>query len=206
MTPVVGLTGGIASGKSTVVNFFKELGAYVIDWDVLAREVVCPHLRAWREIVEYFSKEVLNEDLSINRARLAKMVFGDREKLDKLNEMTHPRIIEEDARMAEEIRRADPSALIIKDVPLLIEIGFHKRVDKVVVVYASEENRLRRLEEKGFSREDALSRVRAQLPLSEKIKLADFVIYNDGSFKETKKQVEKVYNLLMKGDNYAGKG
>lgn len=206
MTPVVGLTGGIASGKSTVVNFFKELGAYVIDWDVLAREVVRPHLRAWREIVEYFSKEVLNEDLSINRARLAKMVFGDREKLDKLNEMTHPRIIEEDARMAEEIRRADPSALIIKDVPLLIEIGFHKRVDKVVVVYASEENRLRRLEEKGFSREDALSRIRAQLPLSEKIKFADFVIYNDGLFKETKKQVEKVYNLLMKGDNYAGKG
>ncbi len=206
MTPVVGLTGGIASGKSTVVNFFKELGAYVIDWDVLAREVVRPHLRAWREIVEYFSKEVLNEDLSINRARLAKMVFGDREKLDKLNEMTHPRIIEEDARMAEEIRRADPSALIIKDVPLLVEIGFHKRVDKVVVVYASEENRLRRLEEKGFSREDALSRIRAQLPLSEKIKFADFVIYNDGLFKETKKQVEKVYNLLMKGDNYAGKG
>ena len=139
---IVGLTGSIASGKSTVAEMFKELGAYLIDWDLLAREVVRPHRKAWQGIVEYFGQDVLNDDLTLNRQRLAEIVFNNPEKLAKLNQITHPAVIEEDARRTEEIRKTQSEAIIVKDIPLLIEIGYQKSVDKVVVVYASEENHL----------------------------------------------------------------
>jgi len=199
---VVGLTGSVGTGKSTVTNFFRELGAYIIDWDELAREVTRPHLRAWKEIVEYFGKDFLNEDLTINRQKLAEMVFSDREKVAKLNQIVHPEVFKEDERITNEIKSLDPDALIIKDIPLLFELTRPIFVDKVVVVSASEQTQLRRLEEKGMSREDARSRIKSQLPLEEKIKSADFVINNDGSLEETKKQVEEIYSLLRKGEQH----
>ncbi len=195
---IVGLTGSVGTGKSTVANSFKELGAYVIDWDELAREVVRPHSKAWKEIVEHFEKNVLNEDLTINRQKLAEIVFSDKEKLGKLNQIVHPEVFEEDERITNEIRSIDPDALIIKDIPLLFELTRPVFVDKIVVVSASEQTQLRRLEEKGMSREDAQNRIKSQFPLEEKIKSADFVINNDGSLEETKRQVEEIYSLLMK--------
>jgi dephospho-CoA kinase len=199
---IVGLTGSVGTGKSTVTNFFRELGAYIIDWDELAREVTCPHLRAWKEIVEYFGKDCLNEDLTINRQKLAEMVFPDKEKVAKLNQIVHPKVFEEDERITNEIKSLDPDALIIKDIPLLFELTRPIFVDKTVVVSASEQAQLRRLEEKGMSREDARSRIKSQLPLGEKIKSADFVINNDGPLEETKRQVEEIYSLLRKGAQY----
>ena len=195
---IVGLTGSVGTGKSTVANSFKELGAYVIDWDELAREVVRPRSKAWKEIVEHFEKDVFNEDLTINRQKLAEIVFSDKEKLEKLNQIVHPEVFEEDERIANEIRSIDPDALIIKDIPLLFELTRPVFVDKIVVVSASEQTQLRRLEEKGMSREDAQNRIKSQFPLEEKIKSADFVINNDGSLEETKRQVEEIYSLLMK--------
>jgi dephospho-CoA kinase len=195
---IVGLTGSVGTGKSTVANSFKELGAYVIDWDELAREVVRPHSKAWKEIVEHFEKNVLNEDLTINRQKLAEIVFSDKEKLEKLNQIVHPEVFEEDERITNEIKSIDPDALIIKDIPLLFELTRPVFVDKIVVVSASEQTQLRRLEEKGMSREDAQNRIKSQFPLEEKIKSADFVINNDGSLEETKRQVEAIYSLLMK--------
>jgi dephospho-CoA kinase len=199
---IVGLTGSVGTGKSTVTNFFRELGAYIIDWDELAREVIRPHLRAWKEIVEYFGKDFLNEDLTINRQKLAEIVFSDKEKVTKLNQIVHPEVFKEDDRITNEIRTLDPDALIIKDIPLLLELTHPVFVDKVVVVSASEQTQLRRLEEKGISREDAQNRIKSQLPLEEKIKSADFVINNDGPLEETKKQVEEIYSLLRKGEQY----
>jgi dephospho-CoA kinase len=199
---IVGLTGSVGTGKSTVTNFFRELGAYIIDWDELAREVIRPHLRAWKEIVEYFGKDFLNEDLTINRQKLAEVVFSDKEKVTKLNQIVHPEVFKEDDRITNEIRTLDPDALIIKDIPLLLELTQPVFVDKVVVVSASEQTQLRRLEEKGISREDAQNRIKSQLPLEEKIKSADFVINNDGPLEETKKQVEEIYSLLRKGEQY----
>jgi len=201
---IVGLTGCVGTGKSTVTNFFRELGAYTIDWDELAREVTHPHLRAWKEIVEYFGKDFLNEDLTINRQKLAEIVFSDKEKVAKLNQIVHPEVFREDERITSEIKRLDPDALIIKDIPLLFELKLTRPVfvDKVVVVSASEQTQLRRLEEKGMSREDARSRIKSQLPLEEKIKSADFVINNDGSLEETKKQVREIYSLLRKGEQH----
>jgi len=195
---IVGLTGSVGTGKSTVTNFFRELGAYIIDWDGLAREVTRPHLRAWKEIAEYFGNDCLNEDLTINRQKLAEMVFSDKEKVAKLNQIVHPEVFKEDERITNEIKRLDLDALVIKDIPLLFELTRPIFVDKIVVVSASEQSQLRRLEEKGMSREDARSRIKSQLPLEEKIRSADFVINNDGSLEETKKQVEEIYSLLRK--------
>jgi len=199
---IVGLTGSVGTGKSTVTNFFRQLGAYIIDWDELAREVIRPHLRAWEEIVEYFGKEFLNEDLTINRQKLAEIVFSDKEKVAKLNQMVHPEVFKEDERITNEIKSLDPDALIIKDIPLLFELTRPIFADKVVVVSASEQTQLSRLEEKGMSREDAQNRIKSQLPLEEKIESADFVINNDGPLEETKKQVEEIHSLLRKGEQH----
>jgi dephospho-CoA kinase len=199
---IVGLTGSVGTGKSTVAKFFGELGAYIIDWDELAREVIRPHLRAWKEIVEYFGKDFLNEDLTINRQKLANIVFSDKEKLAKLNQIVHPEVFEEDERVTNDIKSRDPNALIIKDIPLLFELTRPIFVDKIVVVSASEQTQLRRSEEKGMSREDVQRRIKSQLPLEGKIKSADFVINNDGPPEETKRQVEEIYSLLRKGEQH----
>jgi len=199
---IVGLTGSVGTGKSTVTNFFRKMGAYIIDWDELAREVTRPHLRAWKGIVEYFGKDFLNEDLTINRQKLADIVFSNKEKVEKLNQIVHPEVFKEDERITNEIKSLDPNALIIKDIPLFFEVARPIFVDKVVVVSASEQTQLRRLKEKGMSQEDARNRIKSQLPLKEKIKSADFVINNDGPPEETKRQVEEIYSLLRKGEQH----
>jgi len=199
---IVGLTGGVGTGKSTVTKFFGQLGAHIIDWDELAWVVVRPHLKAWKEIVEYFGKDFLNEDLTINRQKLAEVVFSDKEKMEKLNHIVHPEVFKEDERITNEIKNLDSGALIIKDIPLLFEVARPIVVDKIIVVSASEQTQLMRLREKGMSRDDAQNRIKSQLPLEEKVKSADFVINNDGPLEETKKQVEEIYSLLRKGAQY----
>jgi len=198
---IVGLTGSVGTGKSTATNFFRKLGAYIIDWDELARKVTRPHLKAWKEIIEYFGKDILNEDLTINRQKLAEIVFSDKKNLTRLNQIVHPEVFKEDKRITNEIKRLDPDALIIKDIPLLFEVARPIVVDKVIVVSASEQTQLRRLEEKGMSRKDAKDRIKSQLPLEKKIKSADFVINNDGPPEVTKRQVEKIYSLLRSREN-----
>ena len=195
---IVGLTGNVGSGKSTVSSFFKDLGAYVIDWDELARKVTRPHSQAWKEIAYYFGKRILNDDLTIDRQKLADVVFSDKKKLAKLNQIVHPEVFREDERATGEIRNIDPDALIIKDIPLLFEVTHPIFVDKVIVVSAGEQTQLRRLGEKGINRRDAQIRIESQLPLEEKIKSADFVINNDGPPEETRMQVEDIYFLLKK--------
>jgi dephospho-CoA kinase len=195
---IVGITGSVGTGKSTVTNFFGELGAYVIDWDELAREAVRPHSRAWTEIVEYFGKDVLDEDLTINRQKLATIVFTEKSKMTKLNEIVHPEVIKKDEIITKEIKDRDPEALIVKDIPLLFELSHPISVDKIIVVSASEQTQLRRLKEKGMSREDTRNRMKSQHSLEEKIKSADFVVNNDGSREDTKRQVEEIYSLLRK--------
>ena len=196
---VVGLTGSVGTGKSTVAGFFRELGAYTVDWDELARKAIDKHSKAWREIVECFGDEFLNEDQTLNRRKLADMVFADEEKRARLNQIVHPQVVEEDERITEDIRRLDPDAIIIKDIPLLHEAALPIVVDRTVVVYASEEAQLRRLEERGMRVEDARRRIASQLPLDDKIRSADFVIDNDGSLEHTRRQVERVYSLLRMG-------
>lgn len=195
---IVGLTGSVGTGKSTVAGFFKELGAYVIDWDELARRVVRPHQTAWRKIVDRFGEGVLSADLSINRQKLADIVFSDAAKLAELNRIVHPEVSREDQRITQEITAREPDALIIKDIPLLHEADCPISVDKIVVVAASEETQLARLKAGGMTREDALKRIKSQLPLEEKTRTAHFVIHNEGSLEETRRQVESVYAQLAR--------
>ena len=199
---IVGVTGNIAVGKSTVARLFKELGAYVIDWDELAREAVRPHSKAWREISGHFGRDVLNADLTVNRHILASVVFSDVSELSKLNEIVHPHVFEMDEMTTNEIKNRDPDALIVKDIPLLFEVARPIYVDKVIVVSASQQTQLKRLEEKGVDRRDAQKRIESQLPIEEKIRSADFVISNDGPLGETKKQVKYIHTLLMKEEKY----
>lgn len=193
---IVGLTGSIGSGKSTVSQMFVALGAHLIDYDMLAREVVQPYEAAWRDIVDTFGEAILNKDLTLNREKLAGIVFVDPEKLQVLNSITHPAVFNEAEKRVQEITRSDPNGMIIKDVPLLIEAGIHRTVDKVVVVGASRENRIGRLIARGLSQEEALRRIDSQMPLKEKVAYADFVIHNDGPLSETQKQVQAVYQSL----------
>jgi len=193
---IIGLTGSIASGKSTVSEMFVELGAYLIDYDVLAREVVEPGREAWEGIVAEFGSEVLNDDSTIDRGKLGQIVFDNPQKLNSLNRITHPAVFAEAQKRVQEIVKADPEAVIIKDVPLLIETGIHTTVDKVIVVSARREVQVQRLMEKGFTEEESLKRIDSQIPINEKVAYADFVIHNDGSFAETREQAEEIYLLL----------
>jgi dephospho-CoA kinase len=203
---IVGLTGGVGTGKSTVTNFFRELGAHIIDFDELAREVTRPRSKAWKGILEYFGKGILNEDLTIDRQKLGTIVFSDKEKMTKLNQIVHPEVFKEDARITNRIKKLDPEALIVKDIPLLFEVGRPIRLDRVVVVSASKQTQLRRLEEKGMGRKDAENRIRSQLPLGEKVRSADFVVNNDGPPEETKRQVQKIYSSLLGRGNAENRG
>ncbi len=152
-----------------------------------------------------FWAQILNKDQKIERQRLAKIVFNHPDKLKKLNQMTHSEIIEEDRKKAAEIRRHNPDSVIVKEIPLLTKANAHKFVEKVIVAYASEENQIKRLIQRNLTEEEAKKRIGAQSPLSEKMEFADFVIYNNGSFEETRKQLEKVYNILKGGAPSAGR-
>ena len=196
---LLGVTGGIASGKTTVVNMLNELGAPVIDFDVLAREVVEPGKPAWKDIVGYFGELILMADKHVDRRKLSDIVFRDMEKRKKLESFTHPRIHEEFLKQLDEIVKKDPNAIVQVDVPLLIEQNLQYMFHRTLLVYVPEEKQIDRLVERdGISREEAADRLKAQLPIDEKLSYADFVIYNDKSLEETRKQVEELWQKLKK--------
>jgi dephospho-CoA kinase len=194
----VGLTGGIASGKSTVAKMFLEKGAYLIDFDKLAHFVEEPDQRAWKAIVDFFGSDILNEDRTINRVKLGLLVFTDREKLSKLNSIVHPAVFEEWRRRSEDIRERNPQAIVISDVPLLIEVGMHHMFDVVVLVHASPEDQIERLMERnGLTREDAVRRLSSQMPIDEKRAYADIVIDNHDSLEATRRIVNDVWKDIL---------
>lgn len=191
---LIGLTGGVATGKSTVAKMFKQCGAIVVDADELARKVVEPGKPAWREIVRRFGTSVLNEDKTINRQTLGQIVFQNRTKLRQLERIIHPRVARDQARLTRLAARKDPNVVVIYDVPLLFEAGINKRVDKTVVVTADRETQIARLKKRnGLTRAAALSRIKSQMPLVKKRRLADYVL--DGTMRRSQ-LVRKVSNLL----------
>jgi len=194
---LLGVTGGIATGKSTVSRMLEELGAPLIDFDALARKVVEPGKPAWKDIVEYFGRQILQEDESIDRKKLSGVVFRDMEKRKKLESFTHPRIFEEFHREVTEIAARIPEPIIQVSIPLLIELNLQYRFDKVLVVYIPRERQIERLMRRdGIGREAAESILKAQVSIEEKVGFADFVIHNEGTLEETRKQVEDVWGKL----------
>jgi dephospho-CoA kinase len=196
---IVGLTGGVASGKTAVSRVLREEGAYIIDADQIARELVQPHKPAWNELVRAFGKEILQEDGSIHRRKLADKVFTDPEQRKVLNQILHPRIKEEMDRRTKEIGQKDPEAIVVIDAPLLVELGVYRKVDQLIVITSTQMQQMERLKERdGRSPEEALRLFSSQMPVEEKVKLADFVIRNEGSLEETKKRAKEVFKELKK--------
>ena len=197
---IVGLTGGVASGKTTVSQVLKEEGAYILDADQMARELVKPHTPAWRKLVKVFGKDILREDGSLHRKKLADKVFTNLRQRKLLNQILHPRIRKEMERRAKEIGQKDPEAVVVIDAPLLVELGDHRKMDKLIVVTSTQTQQIERLKERdGISSEEALRIFSSQMPVEDKVKLADFVIRNEGSFQETKKKTKEVFQELEKG-------
>ncbi|MGQ0810426.1 MAG: dephospho-CoA kinase [Nitrospiraceae bacterium] len=196
---LVGLTGGVATGKSSVAHMFQRCGAAVIDADVLARQVVEPGKPAWREIVDMFGRQILRPDRAIDRHALAHMVFRNPVQLKQLGAIIHPRVAREQARLTREIAAKDPRAVIIYDAPVLIEAAAHRRMDKIIVVTADQRTQISRLQKRnGFSRAEALRRIRSQIPLWKKIELADHVIDGARPIEKLRREVKLVYRAISR--------
>jgi dephospho-CoA kinase len=193
---LVGLTGGIASGKSAVAARFLERGAVLIDADVIAREIVLPGTKGWDDIVEHFGTVILDERGFIDRPKLGRIVFADPERRKVLNSLTHPRVAEEiAARMA---GLKDFEGLVVLDVPLLVEAGIERGYRAVLVVAAQPETQLRRLVElRGMDPEEASQRIAAQAPLADKLARATHVIWNEGTLDELRERADEVFDQLQ---------
>lgn len=186
----IGLSGGIGSGKSTVAHLFADLGAHVIDADAIAREVVAPGSDGLAELTESFGAGILNPDGSLNRAALADIVFADPTARNRLNAITHPRI---GARTAELIAELPADAVLIHDVPLLVELGMQDAYDLVVIVDCPDEVRVQRLVARGLDEADARARIAAQATREQRLAVADIVIDNSGDLTSLTAQVRSAW-------------
>ena len=196
----VGLTGGLASGKSTVAAFFRELGAFHVDADRIAHELLAPGGGAEAEVIARFGLGIVGKDGAVDRKALAAIVFADPRALDELNTLVHPKVREEIARrIAEDESGASPALVALVDAALLVESGIHRDLDALVVVSCREETQIARAVARGGLTEgEARARVAAQAPLVEKISAADYVIDNDGPLEETKRQVRTIWDELLR--------
>jgi len=193
---IIGLTGGIGSGKSTIAGLLAGLGAVIIDADKIGHEVLNADIKAHKQVVAAFGKQILNPDGSVDRRELGKIVFADRKALSRLNRIMHPRIYRVVKAKLEQYKKQGVKAVVI-DAPLLIEASWATMVDAVWVVTATEASVIKRLEKTGLSRDETMLRIRSQLTESERARVANVVIYNDYSPDELKQKVNKLWQGLQ---------
>ncbi len=199
----VGLTGGIAAGKSSVGEMFVALGARLIQADAIAHQLMQPGESVYREIVDHFGTGILDPNAQINRARLAEAAFGKPVRIQELNQIVHPPVIQRHDKWMEEAGRQDPHAIAIVEAALILEAGLVKHFDRIIVVTCQPEQRIERwahrvhVDVETASKEVA-RRMAAQLPDEEKIKIADYVIDNSGSLEATAQQVGSIYQELRR--------
>jgi dephospho-CoA kinase len=195
--PTIGLTGGIASGKSCVARVLTRAGASVVDADAIAREVVAKGSEGLREVVAAFGQQVLADDGSLDRAKLAALVFGDQQARKRLEAITHPRIGRLSAERLAALHASD-AAYVVYDAPLLVEVGAHKGLDALIVVAADEQAQvMRAVQRDGCSEQEARRRIAAQLPLERKIEVADYVIHNDGSLEQLEQHTLEAHRRIL---------
>ena len=193
---VVGLTGGIASGKSAVTSMFAELGCFIVDADLIARKLVEPDQPAYRRIVKFFGPVILNSDKTLDRKKLASIIFADAEQRKALNSILHPLIIREEERM---VREKNEHQITIVSAALMIESGTYRRFEKLIVVYCNREVQIHRLmKREKLSRKNALLRISTQISTAMKKEYADYLINTSGPFSDTRKQVIQVYDKLRR--------
>lgn len=194
---LVGLTGGVATGKSTVAKIFQQCGAVVIDADLLGRHVVEPGKPAWQAIVNTFGRNILNPDRSLNRHMLGTIVFRHPAKRRALESIIHPRVAREQARLTKQAARQDPHAVVLYDVPLLFEAGIDKRLDQTIVVTADRTTQISRLKKRnGLTRAEALHRINSQMSLAKKVRRADHVLNGTLPRPTLRKHVGQLFKRL----------
>jgi dephospho-CoA kinase len=187
---IIGITGSFGSGKTTVAKMFSRLGAYAIDADKVYHSLIKPSGKCYKRIVGHFGEDILDKSGSVDRKKLSRVVFKDKSRLELLNDSTHPEIIKEIKR----IIKSKKEKVVIVDAPLLIESGFYKEVDKIILVANKEGEQVKRMKEaRGLSAEDALKRIRMQMPFNKKLAFADFIIDNSGSKTKTLTQVNEIW-------------
>jgi dephospho-CoA kinase len=205
----VGLTGGIASGKSAVGEMFVAFGAHLVQADRIAHQLMLPGQPVYNEVVHHFGGAILNPDLSVNRAKLAEAAFGSAAKaasttgsrIQELNRIVHPAVLRSQEEWLEETGRQDPRAVAIVEAALILEAGAAKRFDRLIVVTCSDEQRIARFAARhkldlDAARKEVERRMAAQLPEAEKVKAADYVIDNSGSLDHTREQVRSLWEKL----------
>ena len=193
---IVGLTGSIACGKTTVANIFRNLGADVIDADLIGHQVLRDDPVVYKKVVSTFGKGILKDNGEIDRAKLSRIVFNSSDHLRMLNEIVHPPVID---RINDEIKQRISSSkchIIILEIALLIETNMTHMVDSIVVVYADEDAQMKRLSQRGLSSEDARKRISSQMSSYEKARFADFIVYNNNSLSNTTRQVNEIWQSL----------
>ena len=190
----VGLTGGIGAGKSTVADLFAKLGAIVIRADELARQVIEVNSSGFNQVITRFGKDILKKDGSIDRAKLAKIVFKDPNALKDLEKIIHPLVRN---KTNELIEQQNPEAIIVNEVPLLLEKNMEKLYDFLVIVISSEKNRTKRLMDKGLSKEQIRDRMNHQVDDETRKTKADFLVVNDGNLEQLEKDVNKIWQSLQ---------
>jgi dephospho-CoA kinase len=194
----VGLTGGIATGKSTVGAMFLELGCHLIDSDRITHALLEPGQAVYHTVVGEFGREVLDADGTIDRRKLGSIVFKDPLARNKLNSIVHPAVIRRQQEWLKEVESADPNGIAIVDAALMIEVGTYKNYEKIIVVSCPPEIQRQRLTARTHLSEPEIDqRIRSQMPIEEKVKFADFVIDTSGALDRTRKQVGEVYQQLQ---------
>ncbi len=194
----VGLTGGIATGKSTVVRMLVKKGARVIDHDALVHTLQEPGRPVWNRIVEAFGRDILDAGGRIDRKKLGALVFGNEGRRKALEGIVHPAVLEEAQRERDRIGKEDTRAIVLSDIPLLLEVGMQGLFDLILLVYAPPEVQIARvMKRNNMTRDEAAARLGAQMPIDEKLKRADVVIRNDGTMKELHQRVDEVWEELL---------
>jgi dephospho-CoA kinase len=194
----VGLTGGIATGKSTVVRMLVKRGARVIDYDGLVHALQEPGHPVWKQIVAAFGRDILDADERIDRKKLGALVFDNEPRRKALEGIVHPAVLEEAQRQSDQIGKEDKQAIVLSDIPLLLEVGLQERFDLILLVYAPPEMQIRRVMKRNkLTRDEAAARLKAQMPIDEKLKFADLVIRNDGTMRELEKRADEIWQELL---------
>lgn len=194
----VGLTGGIATGKSTVSGILQQAGAHIIDADKIAHAAIAKGEPAWDDIVAHFGPAVLGPNGDINRAALGSIIFNNAAEKEVLNGIVHPRVWREIDRQRVRLEESDPQGIIILDIPLLIETGWHRNMPEVILVYAPEKiQRQRLMAGNRLTRQEAMARIRSQMPIDEKKRYASMIIDNSGDLATTREKTLAVYHYLM---------
>jgi dephospho-CoA kinase len=192
----VGLTGGIASGKSTVATRMRERGLAVLNADLLAHQLMQPGRPAYDDVVREFGREVLAPDATLDRKKLGAIVFRDAERLERLNAIVHPRVIEAREEQLKHMEADDPRGIAIIEAALLVENGYYKKLDRLVVCSCRPEQQMERLRARGLAEDEARQRIESQMGLAEKLRVADDIVDCSGTIKETHRQTDALVERL----------